>query len=318
MSLQDDAVESGTTSPRSGKDRCSLSEPEAALCAHLVHVGVTVEELEAAAALIPSGVAAMARTGARPTAVEFRALVASRPSTRPIRMDAHPYADLFPVMTFKDLEALSEDIKRNGQHDAITTFEGKILDGRHRFQACQMADVAPRFEEFTGDDPVAFVISKNLHRRQLKASQRAAIANEMARLPRGNPQLQPNAEISAIGQAQAAELMDVSRDQVTKARRVEREAPELIEPIKHGEMSINAALEKIKPAKPEATTSAAARGTLQEAASSPEAVQKIVEAAAEAVEPRDRLLAVVKIFEALTDRSLRRKCAAFLAKTYCR
>jgi hypothetical protein len=44
--------------------------------------------------------------------------------------------------------------------------------------------------------------------------------------------------------------MQVSRDQVQKARRVEREAPQLLEPIRSGEMTINAALEKVKEKKP--------------------------------------------------------------------
>jgi hypothetical protein len=51
-------------------------------------------------------------------------------------------------------------------------------------------------------------------------------------------------------QTQAAELMQVSREQVQKARRVEREAPQLLEPIRSGEMTINAALEKVKEKKP--------------------------------------------------------------------
>jgi ParB-like chromosome segregation protein Spo0J len=293
-------------------------------------VGVTVEELEAATAIIPGGFAAMARTGHRPTADAFRALIASRPSTRPIRMGAHRFAALIPEMTPRDLKALSEDIKQNGLHDPIITFEGKILDGRHRYQACQMVGVEPRFEEFAGTDPIAFVISKNLHRRHLTSSQRAVIANDMATMPLGTNQhasieapsqsaagacdIPPHVSIDTPSQSEAAKLMDVSRLQVAKARRVEREAPELIEPIRHGEMTINAALEKIKPAKTEAAT----RGTLHETASSPEAVQRIVAAAAEAANPRDRLLAIAEILASFPDRALRRKCVSYLANQYCR
>ena len=196
--------------------------PEAAFRFHLRAVGLTEEEIEAGRAIIPSGFATMARMGQRPTADEFKALIAPKPGARSTRMTTHPLADLFPVMPFKDLEALAEDIKRNGQHDPIITFEGKLLDGRHRFQACQMAGVEPNFEEFTGTDPIAFVISKNLHRRHLTSSQRAVIANEMAQLPRGANQ---HVVITTSSQSEAAKLMDVSRDQVAKARRVEREAP---------------------------------------------------------------------------------------------
>jgi ParB-like chromosome segregation protein Spo0J len=302
--------------------------PETTFRSHLRDVGLTEEEIEAGRAIIPSGFATMVRIGVRPTAEEFRALIAPKPGARATRMAAHPLADLFPVMPFKDLEALAEDIKRNGQHDPIITFEGKLLDGRHRFQACQMAGVEPNFEEFTGTDPVAFVISKNLHRRHLTSSQRAVIANEMAQLPRGNPQLQPNVVITTISQSQAAELMDVSRDQVAKARRVAKEAPELVEPIRHGEMSINAALEKIKPVKAEpvtatsaeentrSTTPTTARERLLASATSPADVQKIVAAAAEVTSLRDRAVAIAEILEDFPDRALRRKLMDHLVQQF--
>jgi hypothetical protein len=48
-----------------------------------------------------------------------------------------------------------------------------------------------------------------------------------------------------LTQEQAAELFNVSRDSIQKARRVEREASELVEPIKRGELTINAALRQV-------------------------------------------------------------------------
>jgi ParB-like chromosome segregation protein Spo0J len=246
-----------------------------------------------------------------PTADEFRAWVAKKPGTRSAMIPAHPLADLFPVMSFKDLEALAEDIKRNGQHDPIITFEGKLLDGRHRFQAGQMAGVEPCFEEFTGTDPVAFVLSANLYRRHLTTSQRAVIANQMATLSQGART--DLASIDAMSQRQAAELMQVSRPTVQRAAQIAREAPELIEPIRHGEITINAALEKIGPAKarpvvsPLTTDMTSARERLLASASSPEDVQKMVAAAAEVKAPRDRLVALAEILEDFPDRALRRK-----------
>jgi hypothetical protein len=160
-------------------------------------------------------------------------------------MVPHPIADLFPTMSDGDLTELAEDIKRNGLLDPIITFEDKILDGRHRFKACRVAGVDPVFQPFEGEDPVAYVVSKNLHRRHLTASQRAVIANEMARLPLGANQ-HSSIDEPSIGQAQAAELLRIGKATVERARRVEREAPELVEPIRRGEMTINAAVKKIK------------------------------------------------------------------------
>ena len=54
---------------------------------------------------------------------------------------------------------LTEDIKAHGLREKIWIYEGKILDGRNRFLACQKARVRPQFRKFTGKDPLAFIIS---------------------------------------------------------------------------------------------------------------------------------------------------------------
>jgi len=93
-------------------------------------------------------------------------------------MKPHPLADLFPRMSREDFAQLSEDINANGLRDPIITLDGLILDGRHRYHACLENEMEPSFIEFTGDNPVAFVLSKNIHRRHLSASQRAVIVAE--------------------------------------------------------------------------------------------------------------------------------------------
>lgn len=86
----------------------------------------------------------------------------------------HPLSAAFPAMPDADIEALADSIKKEGQRDDGVLYEGMVLDGWHRYLACQQAGVIFYAEEFTGDDPVAFVLAKNLHRRHLTASQRAA------------------------------------------------------------------------------------------------------------------------------------------------
>jgi len=46
-------------------------------------------------------------------------------------------------------------------------------DGRNRLEACHRAGVEPHFWTFDGDDPVAFILSVNVHRRHLSKGQRA-------------------------------------------------------------------------------------------------------------------------------------------------
>jgi hypothetical protein len=86
----------------------------------------------------------------------------------------HPIAKRipFPQMSLEELTALADDIKANGGlRERITTFEDLILDGFHRFMACGMSGIEPRYEQFNGDEKaaLAFVVSKNLVRRHLTA-----------------------------------------------------------------------------------------------------------------------------------------------------
>jgi len=63
----------------------------------------------------------------------------------------------------------------NGLQVPIETFGGKILDGRRRYLACQRIGVDPTFKEVSPPDPVSYVLSLNLHRRQLSVSQLAMV-----------------------------------------------------------------------------------------------------------------------------------------------
>lgn len=92
------------------------------------------------------------------------------------QIEYHPAANLFPMMEWDNLQALVKDIRKNGLLEDIELLEGKILDGRNRYQACLLAKVEPRFATVTPRDPVAYVLSKNLVRRQLSFGQRSMIA----------------------------------------------------------------------------------------------------------------------------------------------
>lgn len=86
----------------------------------------------------------------------------------------HKLSAAFPPLPIEDLQELSLSIQKSGLLTPGTLLDGEVLDGWHRYQACMMADVEFVAHEYAGDDPVAFVIAANLHRRQLTASQRAA------------------------------------------------------------------------------------------------------------------------------------------------
>ena len=85
----------------------------------------------------------------------------------------HPLSAAFPSMPETDLQALAQDIKENGLHSPIVLYQGKVLDGWHRKQACERASVNVRAIEYKGKNPVAFVKSHNWHRRHMTESQKA-------------------------------------------------------------------------------------------------------------------------------------------------
>ena len=92
----------------------------------------------------------------------------------------HPLANIFPLLEGQQFRELVEDIRIHGLREPIILYDGAILDGRNRFNACYAAQVATRFKTYDGKDALAFVISKNLRRRHLDASQRALIAAQIS------------------------------------------------------------------------------------------------------------------------------------------
>lgn len=106
----------------------------------------------------------------------------------------HPLSQAWGDMPDQEVMALAEDIAKNGQKDSVVMFEGMVLDGWHRCQACQIAGVPVRVIDFPeGGDPYAYVTSKNNFRRHSSASMRAAAALKVAEMrPRGNPNFPTN------------------------------------------------------------------------------------------------------------------------------
>ncbi|MBT9145469.1 MAG: hypothetical protein DDT42_01340 [candidate division WS2 bacterium] len=82
-------------------------------------------------------------------------------------MEFHEIANILPLMEGAEFDALVMDIKEQGLLEPIWLYEGKILDGRNRYRACEKAGVEPHFTEWIEGKPFEFIISKNLKRRHL-------------------------------------------------------------------------------------------------------------------------------------------------------
>lgn len=185
-------------------------------------------------------------------------------------MKSHPYAKLFPLITGKELEDLAADIDANGLNEAIVTYQGMILDGRNRFEACALIGKKPKYVAFGGSDKdaLAYVLSANLHRRHLTESQRAMVGAELANMRLGyNQHKGGSANLQTlnplISQAKAAEAVQVSERTVAAAVAVKNTGtPELVEAVKSGEVSVSAAAEvaKLSPSKQKAAVAKGAKG----------------------------------------------------------
>lgn len=84
---------------------------------------------------------------------------------------AHPVCKNVPPMSAEDFDVLKQDIAARGLVEEIWTFEGMILDGFNRYQACKQLGIAPRYRAYEGSDPEGFVWSCNIARRHLKPNQ---------------------------------------------------------------------------------------------------------------------------------------------------
>jgi hypothetical protein len=164
----------------------------------------------------------------------------------PAGLQAHPLADLFPLLEGAEFDEFVEDI-RAGLNEPIIIYQDKILDGRNRYRACLAAGVEPRFLPFLGDDPVAFVISANLKRRHLGTSQRAMIAAQLANMRQGERTDLPSFEGKSVSQEQAANLLNVGVASVERARIVrEQGEPALVAAVEAGKVSVSGAVEQIR------------------------------------------------------------------------
>lgn len=181
-------------------------------------------------------------------------------------IEFHPLADIFPLIEGDDFNKLVADIREHGLREKIVLLGKTILDGRNRYRAGLEAGLLPDsldtltvphmkyFQYFappSGESEpsqhelLAFVLSKNLHRRQLNESQRGMVAANLANLKAGDnqhgaanlPDQKP-----AVSQATAAKMLNVSERTVRDSVAVKQEAtPELRSAVEQGHIAVSVA-----------------------------------------------------------------------------
>jgi hypothetical protein len=166
------------------------------------------------------------------------------------RFVPHPVCAMFPMLDEEALARLADDIREHGLREPIVHHGDVLLDGRNRLAACKLAGVEPVLSPWRREEAliIPWIISKNLHRRHLSTSQRAAVAAALATLGQG----EQTGKLAGIPtQAQAAEMLGVSERTVRTAKVVlESGDAELIEAVKQGDMSVSAAAQSLRPPAP--------------------------------------------------------------------
>jgi hypothetical protein len=199
---------------------------------------------------------------------------------RPKILEAHSIADVWPLLSDEELEDLAEDIKVNGLHHPVVLYEEKILDGRNRVKACELAGVAVKTMKYHGEDPVGYAISLNEKRRHLSSSQRAALAVKMKPLfeaeakkrqqaaggnqnPSGTNQHRQVDKRSVVekippatnkdpkktrvkSRTQAAKALGTNERYVNQAEKIKKESPEVFKKVEEGEINIPQAMKLIR------------------------------------------------------------------------
>lgn len=202
----------------------------------------------------------------RPTAVRRRSRRA-RAGGRPpaaLSLALSPLTALFPAMAAEQYAALKESIARHGLLEPLLVHRGEVIDGRHRWQACQELGLEPRVQVVPEDaDPLACVLARNAARRDLSPSQRALIAARLSlRSPRGRPVAQADAAPLTVDQA-AAQL-GVGARSVKRARSLLQGArPDLVAAVEAGRLSVHDAHGRLERPPATGAPEAAPRATAQ-------------------------------------------------------
>jgi hypothetical protein len=162
------------------------------------------------------------------------------PEQLPYQLKQHPYGRLFPPMIGDAFTALVKDIEINGQRDPVTIHEKMVLEGWNRVRACVELRRQVKVKLFEGNDPIAFVLSTNLHRRHLDTSQRALIAGKLPKVDHGG--VRTKAPIGEMTIEQRAKFLNVGTKSVERADKVlEKCLPEIVAAIEQGNLNVGAA-----------------------------------------------------------------------------
>jgi regulator of replication initiation timing len=157
--------------------------------------------------------------------------------------ERHPLSALWPDQTAEEWAETERTVAAHGVLKAILIFEGKVLDGWHRYKAADNAGQDFPTEEFTGtyEEAKERLRVEHLARRSLTPSQRSLAIAEMTDW--APPHRQKGDALAPFTTVQEqAELAQVSERTMQRARTVLRNAiPRVKDAVRGGDLNVDTA-----------------------------------------------------------------------------
>jgi hypothetical protein len=158
-------------------------------------------------------------------------------------LEVHPLAESFPVMDNFTYRCLKASIQADGLLHPLWIYEGKLLDGHNRKEACEELGIVLKdtdFRVFTGtpDEALRHVVRLNVTtRRQITFTQRIAIASDLANIGHGGDRSKLHTlGLAAITMERAGDMCGVSTSSISEFRKIKDE--QLISSMRAGSLSV--------------------------------------------------------------------------------
>ncbi|MCZ0974383.1 plasmid replication/partition related protein [Streptomyces noursei] len=155
-------------------------------------------------------------------------------------------------------------------HPVVLDRNGRVIDGRNRLKACEIAGVEPSYTTYEGDDPDGYALSANVHRRNLTKGQIAMITAKACSLSEQNGRSPGERSSRSL-----SEHLGVSLGTVGKANIVLQHAPDLVDPVISGATGLNEAYNVAQENKAKANSAEAQLARLRN--EDPELADRVVE-----------------------------------------
>lgn len=166
--------------------------------------------------------------------------------------ERHALSSAFPDMSDEEYQDLKDSIENIGLQNPVVLFQGQVIDGWHRYKACDETGSECRFVELDANTPPDdYVIAQNSSRRSMTASQKALAFSEIYAWKRhgGADRFSPTRTECALDMtaAQIADKAGVSTRSVQQAKQViANAAPEVVQAVKEGKTGLPKAAEIAK------------------------------------------------------------------------